>query len=48
MGGDIFGLADSFESCIMNAEEFLEKVSQFVSRVVECWPDPDEELEDKI
>jgi len=46
-GDDIFELADNIESSIMDAEESLEKISEFVRNVVECWPDPDEEFDDE-
>ena len=46
-GDDVFELADDIESSLMNAEESLEKISEFVSQVVECWPDPDEDLDDE-
>ena len=46
-GDDVFDLADEIETNIMNAEDSLEKISEFVRQVLECWPDPDEDLEDE-
>jgi len=46
-GDDVFDLADEIETNIMNAEDSLEKISEFVRQVLECWPDPDEYFEDE-
>jgi len=46
-GDDIFELADDIESNLTNAENSLEKISEFVRQVLECWPDPDEDFEDE-
>ena len=45
-GDTIFDLADDIESEIFAAQESLEKIATLVSSVIDCWPDPDDFIED--